>query len=226
MKRMECDTWLESRQNMAYSDQIVEEMMPNETSVSMVDRPVPGGAHGGPVERPRRPRHHRGGQGHHQPLPAREAQVGRHREGDRRVAQRHEEQGGHEQPAAQRPDPDIDLLSTVLGPVLRRKLGGVAGGGDLLDEPLHADVGRQHGRGALGGVVDTCLDPVERVEPLFDPGRARAAGHAADEERHLRGLRRHRGVDRDGHRTGLSEHAMAHRLAGASGERQAGRLRE
>jgi hypothetical protein len=59
-----------------------------------------------------------------------------------------------------------------------RDLGGVARGGYLLDEPLDRDVGGQHGRGALGGVIDPRLDPLEQVEPALDPGGAGAAGHA------------------------------------------------
>ena len=71
---------------------------------------VPCRTHRRPVEGPRRPGHHRCRQGQHQPLPAGEPQVGRHGEGDRHVAQGHEEQrptrrGGGAGPAPEPPCP-------------------------------------------------------------------------------------------------------------------------
>ncbi len=108
---------------------------------------VTGGTNGRPVERPRRPRYDRGRQCHHEPLPTREAQIRRHRECNRRVAQWHEEESGDEQSPPQVPYPAVDLFPAIPGPVLRGKLGGIAGGNDLLDEPPDADVCGQDGRG-------------------------------------------------------------------------------
>jgi len=95
--------------------------------------------------------------------------------------------------------------------------GGVAGGDHFVNEPPHADVGRHHGGGAFGGVVDACLHPLEPIEPPFDPGGACAAGHATDDEGYFCGFPCQPGADSRGHFTGLIEHAMAHRLAGEQG---------
>ena len=175
--------------------------------------------HGGLIEGPCGPCHHGGGQGDHQPLPAGEAQIGRHRERDRRVTQGHEQQGRHEEASAQRTDPFVNSVSIVgraLGTtrVLSRELGRVARGGDLGDEPLHRHIDREGGRGTLGGVVDASLDPVHLVEALFNACRTGAAGHAADEQGHLRRLPKVRTGGRR-HRSNLSEHVMTHRLAGS-----------
>ena len=193
--------------------------MPSETRVSMVEMPWRGTTHGGLVERPRRPRHHRGGQRDHQPLPAGKAQIGRHRERDRRVTQGHEQQGRHEETPAQRTDPFVNRVGIVGGAlgttgVLSRELGGIARGGDLGDEPLHRHVDREGGGGPLGGVVDAGLDPLQLVEALFDACRTGAAGHAADQQGHLRRLPKVRTGGRR-HRSTLSEHVMTHRLAGS-----------
>ena len=150
-------------------------------------RPVPSVADGRPVERPRSPGQHRGGQGDEQPLPVGEAQSRDEREGDREVTQRHEENGCDDESPAERACASVDLGRVARG--LRRvldELGRVADVLDLLHQPLHWQAGQERDPGPFRRVVDIGLDTIEVVEPLLDPSRAGPAGHAADGYRHHR----------------------------------------
>ena len=60
------------------------------------------------------------------------------------------------------------------------RAGGVAGGLDLGDEVVDRHAGRRLHPGLLGGEVDRRRHPVELVEPLLDPRRARRARHPLD----------------------------------------------
>ena len=65
--------------------------------------------------------------------------------------------------------------------------GGVADRFDLGDDVVDGEAVGEGDGGLLGGVVHRCVDAVELVEALRDPGGARGAGHAADVEGDGRG---------------------------------------
>ena len=143
---------------------------------------------GGPVERVRRPQDHRGGHGEREPLPVLELQRVDHRDQQDRDA----EDGGDDEPVAQGGELGIGLTGAlvVVGGVglgCGGDRGGVADRFDLGDDVVDGEAVGEGDGGLLGGVVHGCVDAVELVEALRDPGGARGAGHAADVEGDGRG---------------------------------------
>ena len=109
---------------------------------------------------------------------------GHQREGDRQVAQGHEDQGGDDQALAQRAHPLVGVVRLVRHRCqVFDELGAEPGGLDFVDEPRDRWVDRQRDPGPFRGVVDGGVDAVKVVEPPLDPRRAGATGHAADAER-------------------------------------------
>ena len=118
---------LVSRQNIAYNDQPVAAAIPIDTSVSIVDTPCRAPRDRRPVERPGRPGDDRRSQRDEQPLPIGKPDRGNERERERRVTQRHREEDGHQQPAAERAHPLVDLCV--------RRLSGTAGAKGSAENP-------------------------------------------------------------------------------------------
>ena len=138
-----------------------------------------------PVERPGSPYRYRRGQRQRQPLPVAELQHRRHRQHDHRDGQRQRDQ----QPLPQRGR----LISCRLlhraprrrsGRRRRRQRRGVPGLRHDRDQVIGADRGGETDPGLLRGEVHRGRDTVQPVQLLFDPRRARGAGHPADRQFH------------------------------------------
>ncbi len=135
----------------------------------------------GPMERPRRPRHHRRGQRQRNPLPIGELQRRNHRQHDHR----HRQHGSTDQAIPQRPRRII--VAVRRGRRFPRRLRlrqsrRVTGGLHLSHELVRLHAIGVDDLGLFRGVVHRGGDPVELVELAFDPVRARRARHATNRQ--------------------------------------------
>ncbi len=122
---------------------------------------------GRPVERPRPPCHHGGGEGEREPLPTVELERRNHRQHDHRNGERKRgEQAGPER----RKLIDVTVVSRLGGSPLcwAGECRGVAGGLHGADQLVDRHPLRGVNRGLLGRVVDRGGHTVELVELLLD----------------------------------------------------------